>query len=480
MQSGCSVHVREPSFTAREDSGKNYGGLHLGDTPLGSKKGWETCASANARWSCCTPAGTWQMRSSVSESWRNRQMLAKSGQKTALAGDWPKAIASQGWLNEGRRRGDIASASPAPMTDIANILRRNGQFSSGTSLHSVKQAPACWGLRPQSPKREASADKATAAPHVAAALCQAQGWLPRISPILNVPSPADWRNLDATAVLIARPSPKLPRGPETLMRRQSSSATCPPMRITLSLANFLAEAPQSPFAPEHRARCAPRFFSPACWLSWPSLRRFLGMFAIRVSQGGVLCGNGGAPAQLASHCCHGKPSIVTSQARVQASGSTSTPSSTGRNALGSRITPRCARGGGGGGGGGRACWRRARLRRCRRFQAAEPHLLPLLSLCCVLCRRSPLPRRLSSKPCSPLRRNGMPTTPAWAAASPSPPSPWARATRAGCPVRGVHRGGARQRAAPHAMHSIELQHSQQGMLPPAAKCSTRHLWLQRC
>ena len=153
---------------------------------------------------------------SVSESWRNRQMLAKSGQKTALAGDWPKAIASQGWLNEGRRRGDIASASPAPMTDIANILRRNGQFSSGTSLHSVKQAPACWGLRPQSPKREASADKATAAPHVAAALCQAQGWLPRISPILNVPSPADWRNLDATAVLIARPSPKLPRGPETL------------------------------------------------------------------------------------------------------------------------------------------------------------------------------------------------------------------------------------------------------------------------
>ena len=143
-------------------------------------------------------------------------MLAKSGQKTALAGDWPKAIASQGWLNEGRRRGDIASASPAPMTDIANILRRNGQFSSGTSLHSVKQAPACWGLRPQSPKREASADKATAAPHVAAALCQAQGWLPRISPILNVPSPADWRNLDATAVLIARPSPKLPRGPETL------------------------------------------------------------------------------------------------------------------------------------------------------------------------------------------------------------------------------------------------------------------------
>ena len=143
-------------------------------------------------------------------------MLAKSGQKTALAGDWPKAIASQGWLNEGRRRGDIASASPAPMTDIANILRRNGQFSSVTSLHSVKQAPACWGLRPQSPKREASADKATAAPHVAAALCQAQGWLPRISPILNVPSPADWRNLDATAVLIARPSPKLPRGPETL------------------------------------------------------------------------------------------------------------------------------------------------------------------------------------------------------------------------------------------------------------------------
>ena len=154
---------------------------------------------------------------SVSESWRNRQMLAKSGRKTALAGDWPKAIASQGWLNEGRRRGDIASASPAPMTDIANILRRNGQFSSGTSLHSVKQAPACWGLRPQSPKREASADKATAAPHVAAALCQAQGWLPRISPILNVPSPADWRNLDATAVLIARPSPKLPRGPETLI-----------------------------------------------------------------------------------------------------------------------------------------------------------------------------------------------------------------------------------------------------------------------
>ena len=153
---------------------------------------------------------------SVSESWRNRQMLAKSGQKTALAGDWPKAIASQSWLNEGRRRGDIASASPAPMTDIANILRRNGQFSSGTSFHSVKQAPACWGLRPQSPKREASADKATAAPHVAAALCQAQGWLPRISPILNVPSPADWRNLDATAVLIARPSPKLPRGPETL------------------------------------------------------------------------------------------------------------------------------------------------------------------------------------------------------------------------------------------------------------------------
>ena len=157
-------------------------------------------------------------RDSVSESWRNRQMLAKSGQKTALAGDWPKAIASQSWLNEGRRRGDIASASPAPMTDIANILRRNGQFSSGTSFHSVKQAPACWGLRPQSPKREASADKATAAPHVAAALCQAQGWLPRISPILNVPSPADWRNLDATAVLIARPSPKLPRGPETLDR----------------------------------------------------------------------------------------------------------------------------------------------------------------------------------------------------------------------------------------------------------------------
>ena len=148
-------------------------------------------------------------------------MLAKSGQKTALAGDWPKAIASQGWLNEGRRRGDIASASPAPMTDIANILRRNGQFSSGTSLHSVKQAPACWGLRPQSPKREASADKATAAPHVAAALCQAQGWLPRISPILNVPSPADWRNLDATAVLIARPSPKLPRGPETLAATQT-------------------------------------------------------------------------------------------------------------------------------------------------------------------------------------------------------------------------------------------------------------------
>ena len=110
------------------------------------------------------------------------------------------------------------------MTDIANILRRNGQFSSGTSLHSVKQAPACWGLRPQSPKREASADKATAAPHVAAALCQAQGWLPRISPILNVPSPADWRNLDATAVLIARPSPKLPRGPETLMRRQAHAA----------------------------------------------------------------------------------------------------------------------------------------------------------------------------------------------------------------------------------------------------------------
>ena len=162
-------------------------------------------------------------QSSVSESWRNRQMLAKSGQKTALAGDWPKAIASQGWLNEGRRRGDIASASPAPMTDIANILRRNGQFSSGTSLHSVKQATACWGLRPQSPKREASADKATAAPHVAAALCQAQGWLPRISPILNVPSPADWRNLDATAVLIARPSPKLPRGPETLF--QSSMDT---------------------------------------------------------------------------------------------------------------------------------------------------------------------------------------------------------------------------------------------------------------
>ena len=151
-------------------------------------------------------------------------MLAKSGQKTALAGDWPKAIASQGWLNEGRRRGDIASASPAPMTDIANILRRNGQFSSGTSLHSVKQAPACWGLRPQSPKREASADKATAAPHVAAALCQAQGWLPRISPILNVPSPADWRNLDATAVLIARPSPKLPRGPETLYRWPAKTA----------------------------------------------------------------------------------------------------------------------------------------------------------------------------------------------------------------------------------------------------------------
>ncbi len=151
-------------------------------------------------------------------------MLAKSGQKTALAGDWPKAIASQGWLNEGRRRGDIASASPAPMTDIANILRRNGQFSSGTSLRSVKQAPACWGLRPQSPKREASADKATAAPHVAAALCQAQGWLPRISPILNVPSPADWRNLDATAVLIARPSPKLPRGPETLVDRLSMTA----------------------------------------------------------------------------------------------------------------------------------------------------------------------------------------------------------------------------------------------------------------
>ena len=149
-------------------------------------------------------------------------MLAKSGQKTALAGDWPKAIASQGWLIEGRRRGDIASASPAPMTDIANILRRNGQFSSGTSLHSVKQAPACWGLRPQSPKREASADKATAAPHVAAALCQAQGWLPRISPILNVPSPADWRNLDATAVLIARPSPKLPRGPETLEKSAST------------------------------------------------------------------------------------------------------------------------------------------------------------------------------------------------------------------------------------------------------------------
>ena len=105
------------------------------------------------------PAGTAVALTSVSESWRNRQMLAKSGQKTALAGDWPKAIASQGWLNEGRRRGDIASASPAPMTDIANILRRNGQFSSGTSLHSVKQAPACWGLRPQSPKREASADK---------------------------------------------------------------------------------------------------------------------------------------------------------------------------------------------------------------------------------------------------------------------------------------------------------------------------------
>ena len=164
--------------------------------------------------------GEVQGQRSVSESWRNRQMLAKSGQKTALAGDWPKAIASQGWLNEGRRRGDIASASPAPMTDIANILRRNGQFSSGTSLHSVKQAPACWGLRPQSPKREASADKATAAPHVAAALCQAQGWLPRISPILNVPSPADWRNLDATAVLIARPSPKLPRGPETLGQRK--------------------------------------------------------------------------------------------------------------------------------------------------------------------------------------------------------------------------------------------------------------------
>lgn len=56
----------------------------------------------------------------------------------------------------------------------------------------------------------------------------------------------------------------------------------------------------------------------------------------------------------------------------------------------------------------------------------------------------------------------MPTTPAWAAASPSPPSPWARATRAGCPVRGVHRGGARQRAAPHAMHSIELQHHSKG------------------
>ena len=163
--------------------------------------------------------GTEPLWRSVSESWRNRQMLAKSGQKTALAGDWPKAIASQSWLNEGRRRGDIASASPAPMTDIANILRRNGQFSSGTSFHSVKQAPACWGLRPQSPKREASADKATAAPHVAAALCQAQGWLPRISPILNVPSPADWRNLDATAVLIARPSPKLPRGPETLLWR---------------------------------------------------------------------------------------------------------------------------------------------------------------------------------------------------------------------------------------------------------------------
>ena len=153
-------------------------------------------------------------------------MLAKSGQKTALAGDWPKAIASQGWLNEGRRRGDIASASPAPMTDIANILRRNGQFSSGTSLHSVKQAPACWGLRPQSPKREASADKATAAPHVAAALCQAQGWLPRISPILNVPSPADWRNLDATAVLIARPSPKLPRGPETLSGWAPAKQVC--------------------------------------------------------------------------------------------------------------------------------------------------------------------------------------------------------------------------------------------------------------
>ncbi|EFN58262.1 hypothetical protein CHLNCDRAFT_57092 [Chlorella variabilis] len=55
------------------------------------------------------------------------------------------------------------------MTDIANILRRNGQFSSGTSLHSVKQAPACWGLRPQSPKREATRRQCRAAAQAAAA-----------------------------------------------------------------------------------------------------------------------------------------------------------------------------------------------------------------------------------------------------------------------------------------------------------------------
>ena len=75
---------------------------------------------------------------SVSESWRNRQMLAKSGKKRL-------------WLAIGRR-----------------------------------------------PSR------------------QAQGWFPRISPTPTVPSPVDWRNLDATAVLIASPSPTLPRGPETL------------------------------------------------------------------------------------------------------------------------------------------------------------------------------------------------------------------------------------------------------------------------
>ena len=45
----------------------------------------------------------------------------------------------------------VASPSPSPMTGIANILRENGQISSGTSFHSVKKAPAFWGLRPQSP-----------------------------------------------------------------------------------------------------------------------------------------------------------------------------------------------------------------------------------------------------------------------------------------------------------------------------------------